>query len=161
MRKINLFLSKLHVALFIPLFAIIGIVPSMLFPRLWRLGDDYLIREHYSIHVDGEIALILTNVIILPFLVTSLFQLLPYKLLSRHRFFKGNMIWLIIISGLLLGAFHSYSLHYIMFAFVVGMIYMYAFMLRIDKKPFLTVFALHIFTNGVVMLIGKVFSIVL
>jgi len=95
---------------------------------------------------------ILVAVIIGPLIETLIFQKWLYKLLSLIKWLKQRKLLIMIIGALVFGAVHIYSLLYIVFAVFMGFLFMFAYVARIGKNPFWTVFVLHALTNLFVIL---------
>ena len=86
-------------------------------------------------------------VIIGPLIETLLSQKLVYKLLSLIKFLKRHKVIIMILGAIAFGVLHFYSLSYIVFATFMGFLLMYAYIVRINKKPYWTVAALHGLAN--------------
>jgi hypothetical protein len=96
--------------------------------------------------VFGQISL---GVLLAPFLETAVFQALPIELLSRKTVVGWPVI--ILVSSALFGAAHHYSKGYMIAAFLIGVVFSYAYLVRRWKggRPFLLVFAAHALRNSV------------
>ena len=99
---------------------------------------------------------ILISVIMAPLVETLLFQKLVYRLLSLMKFLKRRKILIMILGAIAFGALHTYSLLYIIYAVFMGFLFMYAYIVRINKNPYWTVVALHGLINLFVILINPV-----
>jgi len=95
---------------------------------------------------------ILLAVIIGPSIETLIFQKWLYKLLSLVKWLKRRKLLIMIIGALAFGAIHIYSLSYIVFTVFMGFLFMFAYVARIGKNPFRTVFVLHALANLFVIL---------
>jgi cytochrome bd-type quinol oxidase subunit 1 len=89
------------------------------------------------------------GVLLAPLLETAVFQALPIELLSR----KTAVGWpvIILISSVFFGAAHHYSRGYMLAAFLIGLVFSYAYFTRRSRggRPFLLVFAAHALRNSV------------
>ena len=92
-----------------------------------------------------------------PFLETVIYQFLPYVILSRISWLKKNPVFIIVISSLLFGLTHNYSVHHAIYSTMVGFFYMYLYIMRTGKHPFYTVFILHAISNLVSITLDKIF----
>ncbi len=97
----------------------------------------------------GVFVQISIGVLLAPFLETAVFQALPIELLSRQTVVKWPAI--ILTSSALFGAAHHYSKGYMIAAFLIGVVFSYAYFVRRGKegRPFLLVFAAHALRNSV------------
>ena len=103
---------------------------------------------------------ILLAVIIGPLIETLLSQKLVYKLLSLIKFLKQHKILILILGALFFGILHFYSLSYIVYNVFMGFLFMYAYIVRINKNPYWTVVALHGLTNLFAIFIDPIEKIV-
>jgi hypothetical protein len=97
----------------------------------------------------GVFVQISLGVLLAPFLETAIFQALPIELLSRKTLVGWPVI--ILISSVLFGAAHNYSRGYMLAAFLIGLVFSYAYFVRRSKggRPFLLVFVAHAIRNSV------------
>lgn len=73
-------------------------------------------------------------VLIVPIVETFLGQQLPFKLLQNWDLTKNKYGIYILVSALIFGLFHYYSLQYILFAFSIGLILSYTYFFY-SKSP--------------------------
>ncbi len=104
-----------------------------------------LAAEHMDI-----LARLFLGCVIAPPIETALFQFLPVFLLRRRLGLRWPLV--LIASATLFAAAHTYSLHYIVFGFLVGLVFAYGFSVkdRPDDSPFLLVCIVHGLRNAVV-----------
>lgn len=151
MTKISAYLRQLHPLLFIPLIVAVSFVFEIVFyglVSLFGIPDIVFVKndiDEYSIFMK-----IFTAVIMAPLLETLIFQKWFYRLLSKIKYFRNNVCWIIIISGILFGLSHCYSAHYMIITTAIGFLLMYAYILRIDKHPYWTVAAIHALSNFII-----------
>jgi hypothetical protein len=88
-------------------------------------------------------------VILAPILETLLHQHLPFKLMQSWSWTKNKYGFYIIVSAILFGLIHAYSLQYMIFAFSVGLIlaYMYFFYSKSPGKSFWSTTLIHAMRN--------------
>jgi len=73
---------------------------------------------------------------IAPIFETLLHQYLPIKLLQRFQFFKQNNLYLIVISAFTFALVHLYSLFYMVYTFLAGVVFAYSYILYQKDKKF-------------------------
>jgi Type II CAAX prenyl endopeptidase Rce1-like len=104
---------------------------------------------------ESLLVIILFAVLFGPLLETYINQSLPYFLLSKVKYFKERRYLIIFISALFFGVLHLYSLFYIIYAFFLGLVFMYGYMLKVevDKKAFYLIAISHsIFNLGMTII---------
>ena len=145
MKKINRYFRKLNTVWFVLLFFLFSRILPLIFGGILDLldipEDDFIERDYFNIFR------VFSVVVIAPLLETLIFQSLAYRFISRINFFRKHKVWIIIVSALIFGIVHSYSISYMVFGFIVGCVFMYAYILRIGKKPYWTVVAIHLLLN--------------
>lgn len=95
-------------------------------------------------------------VILAPLIETLIFQKWVYQLLSLVGWLKQNKILIIFISAVIFGLIHFYSLSYVIYNFFAGALLMFAYIVRIEKKPYWIVTVLHGLMNLFSILIDPV-----
>jgi uncharacterized protein len=103
---------------------------------------------------------IIISVLVAPFFETWTAQSLPYKLLNKLTFFKKRNYLILLISAVFFGLNHYYSLYYMIYGFILGIVIMYAYMSRIktDKKTFYLIVITHGLFNLIVFLKSLMFQ---
>ena len=88
-------------------------------------------------------------VIIAPIFETFFNQYLPYYLLNKIKYFHERNYLILLASALFFGLLHFYSVFYIVYAFLLGLVLMYGYMLRIktDNKTFYLIAISHSLLN--------------
>ena len=89
-----------------------------------------------------------SGIVIIPMFETLLFQKLPYWGLTKISYLRRNMWLIYIISASLFALSHVYSIAYIIYTFVVGLILIYSYHIRINKHPFWTISLIHLLFNA-------------
>jgi len=113
---------------------------------LFHIQDIYL-TDSPKIY-DYFILNFIKIVIIAPLFETFICQYTVFKLLSQFSFFKSHQSFIIVISAVSFGIMHYYSLVYIVYAFIMGLFLMYAYMLRLQKEDsFKAVSSIHALIN--------------
>ncbi|MDR0437032.1 MAG: CPBP family intramembrane metalloprotease [Bacteroidales bacterium] len=102
-----------------------------------------------SLHV-----LLIISVLIAPLMETLVFQFLVIYLLLRFTRFP---LWIVIcISALIFGILHTYSVFYVFYAFVGGIIFAVAFVACKQKRGYFYAFwvvaLIHGLYNAIIML---------
>lgn len=98
---------------------------------------------------EEKIVLFLLSVIVAPVFETWFAQSLPYSLLNKRSYFKERSYLILLISSLIFALNHFYSLFYIIYAFLMGLVLMYGYMIRIktDKKTYYLIAICHSLVN--------------
>jgi hypothetical protein len=93
--------------------------------------------------------LFISPIIIAPIFETFLGQYLPYYLLNKVKYLNERSYLILLASALFFGLLHLYSLFYILYAFILGLIFMYGYMIRIktDKNAFILIAISHSILN--------------
>jgi len=93
--------------------------------------------------------LFLSTIIVSPIIETFINQYLPYFLLNKIKYFREHNYLILLSSALLFGLIHFYSLFYIFYAFIIGLVLMYSYMIRIktDNMTFYLIAISHSFLN--------------
>jgi len=113
---------------------------------LFHIQDIYLIDgpKIYDFFILNFIKI----VIVAPLFETFICQYAVFKLLSQFSFFRNHQSFIIVISAASFGIMHYYSLIYIVYAFIMGLFLMYAYMLRLQKEDsFKAVSSIHALIN--------------
>lgn len=108
-----------------------------------------LIFIDYQSKENSIVFIFIAPIILAPILETFLGQSLPYYLLKKINYMKERSYLILIASALLFGLLHFYSLFYIIYAFFLGLILSYGYMVRIknDKNAFLLIAICHSILN--------------
>jgi hypothetical protein len=136
-----LYVLVMLVATFVVLAPFAGMVS--LFPALEPHGGPESMRSF------GIVGKLIFGSVIVPLVETSLFQLLPIRLL-RGRF---HLNWWVVIStsAALFAATHYYSWGYVLFAFFIGLVLAYCLALRDTpgQHGFMLTCCVHALRNGI------------
>jgi hypothetical protein len=103
--------------------------------------------------------LFFTAVWLAPILETWICQYLPYYFLNKVKYLRERNYLILILSALFFGAGHFYSLFYIIFGFLAGIILMYGYMVRVKTDK--NIFCLIAITHALVNLGGFIVTVVL
>jgi len=95
------------------------------------------------------IILFFTTIVVSPLFETFLNQYLPYYLLNKIKYLRERSYLILLSSAIIFGLVHFYSLFYIVYAFLIGLILMYGYMvrIRIDNKTFYLITICHSLLN--------------
>ena len=98
---------------------------------------------------EGKILFFIFAVIVAPVFETWFCQYLPYFLLNKVKYLKERSYLILLISALFFGLNHFYSLFYIIYGILMGVVLMYGYMIKIksDKKTFVLIATCHSFLN--------------
>lgn len=157
MNKIFKWLADAPVALFVCIFWFIGCLWNIFFDALVRISGIQL-SSQYSFEAPQSIYDYTIVILVAPLIETALFQALPYHLLSKIHFLQKRLWLIIAISGLFFALQHFYSIVYIMFAFIPGILLVAGYHLRQGNHPFISIFAVHFSINATPLLYEFLFS---
>ncbi|KAF5071876.1 CPBP intramembrane metalloprotease [anaerobic digester metagenome] len=130
--------------------ALTYIIPFVLIIPFKVIGvEDIILSEAPSVSKRGVVMMFLLGVIFAPIYETILFQVIPYHILKLVPFLNRNKWLIIAISSLLFGVTHWYSVMYIIFAFSVGFVLIYAYAARVEGKPnaYVLIIIVHMLRN--------------
>ena len=125
----------------------------VLFPieYLFELGliPDYQFRpEPIDMLKSDPWNLVFTSVIIAPLIETLLNQMLPWLVLKRFKTVRRHRVIAVVLSGLIFGVLHFYSASYILITTLMGMVMMWAYIVKYRKNPYWNLVLFHAFWNG-------------
>ena len=111
-------------------------------------GSDIILLD-FPRKENDIILLFVLPVLLAPIFETFLNQYLPYYLLNKVKYLNERSYLVLLISALFFGLTHFYSLFYIIYAFLLGLILMYGYMIRIttDRKTFYLIAICHSLVN--------------
>ena len=157
MNKVLNWLTDAPIVLFTGVFWFLGC--------LWNVSFDALIKickvqlsSQYNFEPPQSAYDYIVVILIAPLIETALFQALPYHLLRNVRFFERRTGLIVIISGLLFVSQHFYSVIYIVFAFVPGILLATGYHLRQGHHAFFSITAVHFSINAAPLLYELLFS---
>lgn len=104
----------------------------------------------YSFPLHKEkIVLFFLVIIVAPVFETWFAQSLPYSLLNKVKYLKDRSYLILLISGIFFGLNHFYSLFYMFYGFLMGLVFMHGYMVRIktDNKTFYLIAICHSLVN--------------
>jgi uncharacterized protein len=113
------------------------------------------IKQNDFIFIDFQgkgnsiVILVITSIIIAPIFETFLGQFLPYYLLKKIKYMNERSYLILLASALFFGLLHFYSFLYIVYAFILGLVLSYGYMVRIknDRNSFLLIAICHSLLN--------------
>jgi len=152
MKRFTEWLAESNIVLYsITLSIIIYLIKGLVyvFKDIIEIQDIQFREELVNESFEVTINLIVNVLILAPLLETLVFQVLFFSVLKK---FKINKWIIVMISGLAFGAFHYYSVFYIIQTSLVGFIFMYMYILRaeVENKPFLSTVIAHSTVNLIV-----------
>lgn len=150
MKRLNIYLRNLHPLIFIPLMSVLFIGTSLLYVAVVEaLGiEDVMIGKEMVLETAPKlIGVIFAAIVVAPLLETLLLQRLVYKVLSKMRYFRQNRCWIVAVSAVVFALLHHYSMHYILNALIGGALLMYFYIIKVGKRPFWNVCAIHAINN--------------
>ena len=90
-------------------------------------------------------------IILIPIFETYVNQYLPFKLMQKWSWTKNKYGLYILVSAIIFGLLHTYSLQYMIFGFSGGLLlaYMYFFYSKTPRKSFWSTTLIHALKNSV------------
>jgi len=149
-QKINTCLKNLNRTTFIIILTFILFAVTFCFNYIFGfVKQNDVIFFDFQNDEEGIILLFITTIILAPIFETFLGQSFPYYLLRKLKYLRERNYLVLISSSLFFGILHFYSLFYIIYAFLLGLIFMYGYMVRIkiDEKAFLNITICHSLLN--------------
>ena len=155
--KSNIFLYSISICIV----AFCARLPVHVLKYIFNIPDiqfrERIADENTKITID----LLLNALILAPILETLVFQTFFYTIFKKIKINK----WIIVlVSGISFGAFHNFSIFYMIDTALVGVIFMYFYILRAEynKKPIASTIIAHATINLFVLIaicISKIFLI--
>ncbi|MGL4333041.1 MAG: CPBP family glutamic-type intramembrane protease [Bacteroidales bacterium] len=156
--KINQFVREGNIFIIGIVYLLVSKLINLIFIKLEDLGvpnvQFHETIDKYSFTFDEQLFI---AVVFGPFFETVIYQFLPFVILSRISYLKKNYVFILLISSLLFGLTHNYSVHHAVYSTMVGFFYMYLYIMHTGKHPFYTVFILHAVSNLVSISLDKIF----
>jgi hypothetical protein len=147
--KINTFMKSVDRIWFVIILTVVGYTVSLSFDLAvnWLNIKD-IIWINYPM-VNADIVLAILAVTLGPLFETWLGQSLPYRLLNKVKRLRERQYLILIIAALFFGINHFYSLLYIIFGSVMGVVLMYGYMVRVktDSNTFYLIAITHSLLN--------------
>jgi len=145
------FLRRQHIVIYVIIFySLITFIWSVYFLLKETLNIyDIEFFAPPSINNDGVLKLIIGALIVAPLLETLFFQKFIYYLFSKISYLKIRNILSCLVSGLLFGLSHTYSLYYMFSTTIIGFVLMYAYLIHIknQKQSYWIVVTIHFLIN--------------
>lgn len=147
--KMDNFLKNLSTFKFIITITLSMLLCSSILGLLINILNIKIAETNLAISKAPLIITFLATVIIAPLLETFIFQYGIIKILRKINILKNNNLTIILISSLIFGLQHFYSLSYIIHTTILGIFLAYAFVVYERKKtsPFWVVCAIHSLKN--------------
>lgn len=147
--KLYNWLKELPFYFFVPLtLAILLVVNSILNLLQLNPGDNPIMNQM------GLAWSIILGSIIVPVLETAIFQVIPLELIRLIPCRKRRVITIIavIVSAGLFASSHPFSVNYVIFTFIFGLLFATAYLICRDKEncgyAFMTITLIHSIWNG-------------
>lgn len=147
--RFGILMRRQNMFTFAVMLCLIGALVSTLVSAPFEFGlvDDVKWLPEPDFEVMGW-GLIVSAVFVAPLLETLLFQMFPMSILWYFRFFRRRRWFIVLISGLVFGAQHFYSLQYILVTFAIGMLMMWGYIVKYKRHAFWSVALYHFIWNG-------------
>lgn len=141
LRKRNIVVS---IACFFALFLVFYIIWTHIYYYFFIKYDSVFAPTPNETIMTLELRRKIVEVVVLaPLIETLIFQKWFYKLFSYIDWFNQYKILIILLSAVVFGLIHFYSLSYIIYNFFVGAFFMFVYIIKIGNRPYWTVAVLH------------------
>lgn len=146
--SIHRYLKNCNKVLFIFLMFVVSVLITIVFSPLFDLLDTTAMQSSNVASGGYEF---FKFVIFIPLFETLIFQFLVIEFLYLTRMGKMKIV---VLSAIIFSAIHYYSIGYIVYAFSMGVIFSYSYVIRENAtKAFLTVYAIHLLRNTLTFLL--------
>ena len=155
LQKITIYLSKSKGITFVFLItSLLYLVSISCNIVLGFIEQKDLIFVNFHGKENSIVFLFIAPIILAPIVETFLGQSLPYYLLKKFSYMNGRNYLVITASALFFGLLHFYSLFYIIYAFLLGLVLSYGYVVRIryDKNAFLLIAVCHALLNAGILI---------
>lgn len=157
-KRIHNYLQKLSILRFIILMVLLTYVLIIPFIPVFYFYEKYIGSMGGADNLK-EMSIVLKIVIasiVGPLIETTIFQYGVIEKLSSTKRFKHKKITISIVSALLFGISHSYSCLYVFYAFLIGLLLAYSYLIYRDKdiSAFWVVFSIHCIRNTIYTLLN-------
>lgn len=152
-KNISNYLSSIHSAIFILINIAILIVVMTVSNGFIKIFNIKVIEFYEVPHINNiDIYDIVLSILVVPLLETLIFQQFIFWI-SRKIGIANKSGIVILLSSTLFASTHFYSVAYIIYAMCLGVIFMYAYIIRVKKHPFWTVFGIHAIFNLIIVIL--------
>jgi membrane protease YdiL (CAAX protease family) len=141
-------LKELSPPVFVVVMTILSIVIVLLFlPVLYALEILAGPRGGPSFLDESLLFQFVTAVLLAPLLETLIFQAVPILILKKYTGFRPGTV--VLVSSFWFAAAHSYSIAYVFYAFLIGLLLAYSYVIYVEKavSAFWVVAAIHSLRN--------------
>lgn len=156
MGKLKIFLTRINTKLesinritFVVICVLALSIVKIAFGYVYEFVEERdLVWSQFPGEQDKRI-LFFISVFCAPLFETWIAQYLPYTLLNKVKYFRERSFLILLISALFFGLNHFYSLFYMIYGFLGGVVLMYGYMVRIksDNKTFYLIASCHALVN--------------
>jgi uncharacterized protein len=157
LRNINTYLKNLNRVSFVAFLTLVLFFIALCFNYfIGFIKDKDIVLVIFPSKENNFGVQLISTVLLAPVIETFLCQALPYFLLNKVQFFHQRNCIILFTSALFFGILHFYSVFYIIYGFVLGLVLMFGYMIRIknDKKAFLLIVICHTFLNLGILIIN-------
>lgn len=152
-KSIHNYLQELSTIKFIVTMVLLTYLAIIPFIPLFSLYEKYIGKMGEPINIVTATLLwkIINGSILTPILETFIFQYTIIEILSSIKILKEKNIVIVMVSAVLFGISHPYSYLYIFYAFIIGLLLAYSYLIYKKKKfsAFWVVFWIHCIRNTI------------
>lgn len=140
------YLKSCNKILYIFLMFVISIFLTVVLSPVFDFFDTSVIQSYGAEeHRETVVFEFFTAVIVAPLVETLIFQFLVIEFLYLTKIGKRKIV---VLSAIIFSLTHYYSIGYILYAFSMGVIFSYSYVIRKNAtQAFLTVYAIHLLRN--------------
>lgn len=148
-RKIHEYFMQLNVIKFIVYISILTYLVVVPYVVIISFFTDN-IGESKVLSSNNLIEIIFVSLIFAPIVETFIYQTIIIQGLRLFTWFRSQPFIVASISALLFGVSHSYSIYYIIFAFLIGLLLAYSYLVYLYRKEssFWVTVAIHFIRNS-------------
>lgn len=129
------------------------LVPIEILLDLGLIPDYQFKPEPIDMMKSDPWQLVFSAVIFAPLFETMLNQMLPWIILKRFKTVRRHRIIAVVLSGLIFGALHLYSVAYVFITLFMGMAMMWAYIVKDHKNPYWNVVLFHAAWNATAIIL--------
>ena len=156
MNKLNRWLVDLNVVSFVVIAWVVMVAWLIIFNVTIDLLNIDITTIVEAPEIDDVVGYIIA-IVFVPIVETLFSQTLPYWGLRKILFVRRNICIVFLISAMIFAVQHLYSVEYMIYTFVLGVVLIYFYHLRRYNSPYWTITGLHAVFNTSIA-IGEVAS---
>jgi len=152
MKKIHSYIININYYLLVPIAIFLNFCVSFGCNAIAHkiYGHSFIDKVHQFKSIQEQFIM---AVLLAPLIETAIFQFIAVEILYE----KLNKYVIVLISALLFASTHLYNFVYFIFAFVLGLLFVYIYFIGREKnRGFLLVFSIHFIYNLLVFILHNI-----